>query len=95
MREGMLEGVTLGHYFQLVDATGRMLREGKAAISAEVAAIFERLQTSADAWQERLKMLNTARMFGRFFATTRETLKAVAAQIGARRLFNLGGCATT
>ena len=45
----MLGGLTLGHYFQQVDFTGRMLRTGKAEISAELVAIFERLQTSADA----------------------------------------------
>ncbi len=39
----MLEGFSLGNYLLLVDYTGRLFREGKAAISREVAAIFDRL----------------------------------------------------
>ena len=56
-REGMVEGLTLGHYLQLVDYTGRLLRDGKATISAEVESIFERLQSSGSVWQERLTKL--------------------------------------
>ena len=41
-RRGMLEGFSLGHYLLLVDYTGRLIREGKAAISAELAGILER-----------------------------------------------------
>jgi REP element-mobilizing transposase RayT len=93
-REGMLEGLTLGHYLQLVDYTGRMFRAGKAIISAEVASIFERLNTSAAAWQARLKKLQGGQLFGRFFASTRETLRALAKRIGVRKLANLAGCPT-
>ncbi len=32
---------------------GRLFREGKAAISREVAAIFERIGTTAETWQAR------------------------------------------
>ena len=42
-REGMLEGLSLGSYLLLVDYTGRLFRDGKAAISAELAGILERL----------------------------------------------------
>ena len=42
-REGMLEDFPLGSYLILVDYTGRLFRDGKAAISAEVAGILERL----------------------------------------------------
>jgi len=35
----MLEGFSLGNYLLLVDYTGRLFREGKAAISREVAEI--------------------------------------------------------
>ena len=35
-REGMLEGFPLGSYLLLVDYTGRLFREGKAAISREL-----------------------------------------------------------
>ena len=33
-REGMIEGFSLGNYLLLVEYTGRLLREGKAVISA-------------------------------------------------------------
>ena len=51
-REGMLEGFSLGSYFLLVDYTGRLFREGKTAISAELAGILERLGSSAESWRE-------------------------------------------
>ena len=42
-REGMIEGFSLGNYLLLVEYTGRLFREGKAVISAELAGILERL----------------------------------------------------
>ena len=54
-REGMFEGFSLGSYLQLVDYTGRILRVGKAAISAELAGIFDRIGTDAASWGDRLK----------------------------------------
>jgi hypothetical protein len=39
-REGMMEGFSLGSYFLLVDYTGRLFRQGKAAISADLAGIL-------------------------------------------------------
>ena len=50
-REGMLCGFTLGNYLMLVEYTGRLLREGKAAVSSELTDIFERLGSSATLWQ--------------------------------------------
>ncbi len=52
-REGMLKGFSLGNYPLLVDYTGRLFRDGKAAISREVAEIMERLGTAAETWQAR------------------------------------------
>ena len=48
-REGMLEGFSLGSYLLLVDYTGRLFRTGKATISVELAGIFDRLGSSAEA----------------------------------------------
>jgi hypothetical protein len=42
-RAGMIEGCTLSCYLRVVDATGRMIRDGKASIEADLAPIFERL----------------------------------------------------
>ena len=91
-RVGMLEGFSLGSYLALVDFTGRLFRDGKAVISAEVAGILARLGTSADRWQARLEKLKTGRLLGRFFAASRERLREVAARLGVHHLANLGGC---
>jgi hypothetical protein len=93
-REGMLAGFTLGNYLMLVEHTGRLVREGKASISADLADIFERLGTSADVWQERLMKLQGGRLLGRFLSTSRKLLQTAANQLGVRHLANLNGCAT-
>ena len=46
-RRGMLEGFSLGSYLLLVDYTGRLFREGKAAISAELAGILRTTRAAA------------------------------------------------
>ena len=53
----MLEGFSLGSYLLLVDFTGRLFRDGKAVISAELAGILERLGSSAESWRARLEKL--------------------------------------
>jgi REP element-mobilizing transposase RayT len=91
-REGMLEGFSLGNYLLMVDYTGRLFREGKAAISRELAEIFQRIGTTAETWQARLEKLRKGRLLGRFFAASRQRLRAVAQRLGLRRVPNLGGC---
>jgi hypothetical protein len=91
-REGMLGGLSLGSYLLLVDFTGRLFREGKAGISAELAGIFERLGSDSERWWSRIEKLGTGRLLGRFFAASRERLRDVAAHLGVRHLANLGGC---
>ena len=91
-REGMLEGFSLGSYLLLVDYTGRLFRTGKATISAELAGIFDRLGSSAESWRARLEKLRTRRLFGRFFAASREKLREAAARLNARRVGNMAGC---
>jgi REP element-mobilizing transposase RayT len=92
-RRGMLEGFSLGQYLLLVDYTGRLFREGKAAISAELAGILQRLGSSADRWQARLEKLKAGRLLGRFFAGTRARLREAALALGVHHLANLDGCA--
>ena len=91
-REGMLEGFSLGSYLLLVDYTGRLFREGKAAISGELSGIFARLGSSAESWWARLEKLSRGRLLGRFFAASRERLREVASRLGLHHLANLGGC---
>ncbi len=70
----------------------RQKKEGKATLSREVAGILERLGSSADQWQALLKKLSQGQLLGRFFATRRARLRAVAAGLGQRRVPNVGGC---
>ncbi len=56
----MLEGFSLGSYLLLVDYTGRLFRDGKAVISAELTGILDRLGTTAESWQARLEKLKPA-----------------------------------
>jgi hypothetical protein len=67
-REGMIPGFSLGSYVKLVDHTGRLFREGKVSISAELAEIFERLGRNAQSWQLQIETLRGDRLLGRFFA---------------------------
>jgi hypothetical protein len=92
-REGMIEGFSLGSYLLLVDYTGRLFREGKTAISRELAGNFDRLGTDAESWWARLEKLGRGRLPGRFFAATRDRVRQVATRLGVRHLANVGGCA--
>jgi len=91
-REGMLEGFSLGSYLLLVEYTGRLFRDGKAVISAELPRILERIGSSAESWWARVEKLSKGRLLGRFFAAGRERLREVTAQLGVHHLARLGGC---
>jgi hypothetical protein len=92
-REGMFEGLSIGNYLLLVDYTGRLYREGKARISAELAGILDRIGCSAERWQLRMEKLKDGRWFGRFFAASSEKLREMASHLNLRRVINLAGCA--
>jgi hypothetical protein len=74
--------------------TGRLFRDGKAAISVELSGIFERLGSSSESWWSRIEKLSKGRLLGRFFAASRERLREVARGHGVHHLANLGGCPT-
>ena len=90
LREGMREGFTLGQYLMLVDYTSRLVRDGKAAVTAEVVSIFTRLGSSAESWGARLLKLSGARLLGRFLSASRDRLREIAKRIGVRHLVNVG-----
>ncbi len=89
MREGMLDGFTLGNYLMLVEHTGRMLRDGKALISAEISDILARIGSSAEAWQHSIQRLRGERLIGRFVSSSREVLKTTAQRLGLARIVNV------
>ncbi len=91
-REGMLAGFSLGSYFLLVDYTGRLFRNGKAAISVALAGVFDRLGFSVEKWTSRLETLRNGRLLGRFFAGSRAKLQGLARKLQVRHLVNLAGC---
>jgi hypothetical protein len=91
-RAGMVEGFPLGSYALLIEYTGRLFREGNAVISRDMAAIFDRLGTTAESWWSRLAKLSQGRLFGRVLAATCDRLREVANRLGVRRLVNLGRC---
>jgi hypothetical protein len=66
--------------------------EGSAAIARELAAIFERLGTTAEGRWSRLAKLSQRRLFGSVLAATCDRLQEVANRLGVRRLVNLGRC---
>jgi hypothetical protein len=76
----------------LVEYTGRLFRQGKASISAELAGIFERLGSNAQHWRTEMERLYGDRLFGRFFAASAVKLQEIAERLGVRRLVNLVGC---
>ena len=88
-REGMLEGMSLGSYLLLVDYTSRIVRNGKARMSQEVAGILERLESSAEFWEQRMtKLFSQSRVLGNYFATSAERLKEIAAHRGVHHVDN-------
>jgi hypothetical protein len=88
----LVQGFPLGSYVKLVDCTGRLVRQGKASISAELAGIFERLNVSAHSWQKRIERLRGDRLLGRFFVSTRARLREIGKRLGERNVVNLPGC---
>jgi hypothetical protein len=77
-----------------ISDTGRLFRQGKASISAELAGIFERLGYSAQSWQKGSERLRGDRLLGRFFAASRAKLREIGERLGVRHLVNLTGCPT-
>ena len=90
VREGMRSGFSLGQYLMLVEFTGRMLRDGKAAISSEVVDIFTRLGCTPETWGVRMAKLTGGRLLGRFLAASRERLRQLASKLNVRHLANVG-----
>lgn len=82
--------IALGSYLLLVDYTSRLFRNGKARVNAGVKEIFERLGTSQEFWFEHMKkMLSSKELYGRYFASNRDSHRKLAADRGQRHLDNL------
>jgi REP element-mobilizing transposase RayT len=88
-REGMLENFSLGSYLLLVDYTSRLFRSGKSRVAQDVAGILNRLQTSTEIWEMQIKALFAkGRIFGSYFAASRDRLRELALRKGRHHLDN-------
>ncbi len=74
----------------LVDYTSRLVRDGKAAVTAEVGSIFTRLGSSAESWGASMLKLSDSRLLGRFLSASRDRLREIAQRIGVGHLVNVG-----
>ncbi len=72
----------------LIEYTGRMLRDGKAAISSEVVDTFTRLGCTPEIWGVRMNKLTGGRLLGRFLAASRQ--RQLASKLNVRHLANVG-----
>jgi REP element-mobilizing transposase RayT len=86
VRVGVLEGLSLGSYLQLVDWTSRLVRDGKARVAAQVPSILDRLGTSAGVWQATLeKLLSRPNELRGLFAFHRERLRKADERRGSHQ----------
>ena len=56
-RRGMLPGLKVTDYLQIVDAASRLIRDGKAHLSSQVEPILERLKLQTDHFTQLLRRL--------------------------------------
>jgi hypothetical protein len=85
-REGLLPTFSLGSYLQLVEYTGRLYREGKAQLSEGLQEVFDRLSSTAETWQARMKrFMGSAKLRGSFFSTKTQAFRQQIQPTGKRR----------
>jgi hypothetical protein len=85
-REGMLDSFSLGSYLLLVEYTGRLFRNGKARINEGVKDVLDRLGTSVEYWNDRIKkMLVSRELRGCCFGCKPETVIGYASHRGKRQ----------
>ena len=89
-RPGLLGGFTLSCYLRLLDWTSRLVRTGKARVSAEAASLFERLQVTAEEFQVTIQQLfSQQKLVGAFFGR-QSNLQRAASHHGRRWVRNRG-----
>jgi hypothetical protein len=95
-RAGLLAGLTLPQYLEVLDDTARMQRDGKAQLGAATAGILQRLCTTVAQWTAAIASLNSegGRLRGVYFSLSRERLREAAASRGCHHVDNLNSCQT-
>lgn len=71
-RRGLF-GFSLEKYLELVDATGRLIRQGRGAIPSHMKPILERLDIDTQKWAEAMKI--TGRFFGSAIGSSRSLVR--------------------
>ena len=88
---GMLRGVSLSGYLQLIDWSSRLIRPGKVNLSTDVPQILTRLRIDAESWQATLeKLIKTTKFVGTYFGSVTR-LNEAATQRGIKYLKNVTG----
>jgi hypothetical protein len=88
---GMLQGISLSGYVQLVDWSSRLIRPDKVSLSAIVPDILTRLEIDAESWKATLqKLIGTTKFVGTYFGNTTR-LNETAAHRGIKFLKNITG----
>ncbi len=88
---GMLKGISLTGYLQLVEWSSRLVRPGKSRVATEAPAILARLKIEATGWQATLeKLVRSTKKVGSYFGSS-SRLNEVAARNGRSFLKNLTG----
>lgn len=89
-RPGLLRGLSLVNYLELIDYTSRLRRPGKASLDPRIPEIFQRLQLCPEQWAGRMMLLfDSNQIKGNYFSTSRHRLNLVARRRGQHRLNNI------
>ncbi len=81
--------ISLDDYLRLLDASGRIAREGKGAIPADLAPIVERLGVRSGMWSDLVNRYD--QMFGKFIGSSRQLVERVK-QSGRRWCRGITNC---
>jgi len=88
---GLLRGISLPGYVQLVDWPSRLVRPGKVKLSADTPDILTRMNIDAESWKETLqRLLGPTKKIGSDFGGEAR-LSEVAAQRGCKFIKNIIG----
>ena len=88
---GMLHGISLTGYLQLLDWSSRLVRPGKARLADDAPPLLSRLRIEAAGWQAALqKPLSDSKRVGSYFGGAGR-LRELADQQGRRFLKNITG----
>ena len=92
---GLIRGLSLSGYLQLVNWSSRLIHPGKVDLPETVRKLLSRLQIDAAEWKTTLdKLVGSTRQVGSYFGSP-DRLREIAGQRGCRYLRNITGNQTT